>query len=269
MAFDLNPISAWRRMLAQPNDSRGKTIAVAFVTAAVCALLVTAATVTLRPIQTANRAAEQQARLESLIAAIPGMSDLLAQSGDAALSTVVVDLTTGRAAADITPETLPETLANPASHSALTPAQDLADLGSRPDYAQIFILRRGDSGPVDLVILPVAGAGYDGVIQAMVALRGDTRSIAGMTVTSQSETPGLGARITEPAWQAQFAGLPALDDRGTVRFAVARGRAATEYEVDGITGATRTSNAITNMMRFWLGPDGYGPLLDAIRRGEF
>ncbi|MDO5704448.1 MAG: FMN-binding protein [Paracoccus sp. (in: a-proteobacteria)] len=269
MSLDLNPISAWRRMLAQPNDSRSKTIAIAFLTAAVCALLVTAATVTLRPIQAANRAAEQQARLESLIAAIPGMSDLLSQSGDAALSTVVVDLETGRATSEITPDTLAETLENPANRTALTPAQDLADLGSRPDYSQIFILRRGEGGPVDLVILPVAGAGYDGVIQAMIALRGDMRTIAGMTVTSQSETPGLGARITEPAWQAQFAGRPAVDDGGTVRLAVARGRAATEYEVDGITGATRTSNAITNMMRFWLGPDGYGPLLDAIRRGDF
>jgi Na+-transporting NADH:ubiquinone oxidoreductase subunit C len=50
---------------------------------------------------------------------------------------------------------------------------------------------------------------------------------------------------------------------------VARGPATTEYEVDGITGATRTSNAVTGMVRFWLGPDGYGPLIDAIRRGEF
>jgi Na+-transporting NADH:ubiquinone oxidoreductase subunit D len=40
-------------------------------------------------------------------------------------------------------------------------------------------------------------------------------------------------------------------------------------EVDGITGATRTSNAMTRMIRFWLGPEGYGPFLDAVRRGEF
>ena len=54
-----------------------------------------------------------------------------------------------------------------------------------------------------------------------------------------------------------------------MRFAVARGQARTEYEVDGITGATRTSNAITQMVRFWVGPHGYGPLIAAIRRGEF
>ena len=28
-------------------------------------------------------------------------------------------------------------------------------------------------------------------------------------------------------------------------------------------------NAVTRMVRFWLGPEGYGPLIDAISRGEF
>src|SRR5690606_9526059 len=88
---DFNPFSLWRRFLRTPNDSRAKTLAVAFLVSAVCALLVTAATVMLRPIQAENRAAEQQARLEALIAAVPGVSDLVAQAGGDALSTVVVD----------------------------------------------------------------------------------------------------------------------------------------------------------------------------------
>jgi len=50
---------------------------------------------------------------------------------------------------------------------------------------------------------------------------------------------------------------------------VARGDASTAYQVDGITGATRTTRGISNMVRFWLGPDGYGPLIRAIQRGEF
>jgi Na+-transporting NADH:ubiquinone oxidoreductase subunit C len=74
---DLNPISAWRRFLALPNDSRSKTIGMAFIVAAVCAVLVNAATVILRPIQAQNRAAEQQVRLDALISAIPGMRDLI------------------------------------------------------------------------------------------------------------------------------------------------------------------------------------------------
>ena len=103
----------------------------------------------------------------------------------------------------------------------------------------------------------------------MLALEGDMRTVAGMVVTQQSETPGLGARIEEPAWQSSFAGKQVTDEDGTVHFTVAKGAARSDYEVDGITGATRTSNAMTQMIRFWVGPEGYGPLMAAIRRGEF
>lgn len=264
---DLNPLSLWRRFLTLPNDSRTKTLVVAFLVSAVCAVMVTAATVVLRPIQAQNRAAEQQARLEALIAAMPAISDLVARAGGAALSTVVVDLDAGAAAGGVTPETLQAALADPANWTALSPADDVAGLGSRPDYAQIYLLRDGET--VSLAILPIAGTGYNGRIQALLALGGDMRTVAGIAVTEQSETPGLGARIEEQAWQQGFAGKQLFDDAGAIRFSVARGPARTEHEVDGITGATRTSNAMTQMVRFWMGPKGYGPLIAAIRRGEF
>ena len=62
---ELNPITLWKRLLAMPNESRAKTLVMAFLVSAVCAVLVSGATVVLRPIQAANRAAEQQMRLES------------------------------------------------------------------------------------------------------------------------------------------------------------------------------------------------------------
>ena len=259
--------AAWRRFLAQPVDSRGKTLLVAFLVSAACALMVTGATVLLRPIQQANRAAEEQARLEALVAAIPGMQQVLARAGGDALSVVVIDLEEGAAARDVTPATLEAALQLPENWTTLPPEQDMAGIGSRPDYAQVTLLR--DGGAITLAILPVAGTGYNGTIEGMLALHGDMETIAGFTVTRQAETPGLGARIEEPAWQASFAGKRFADEAGNMRFAVARGPSASPYEVDGITGATRTSSAVSRMVRFWLGPEGYGPLLDAIRRGEF
>lgn len=264
---DLNPIKAWRRLLALPNESRTKTIVMAFLVSGICALMVSGATVILRPIQTANRAAEQQARLEALVAGIPGMSALLEQSGGS-LGTVVVDLARGAAAKDVTPETLPAALEETANWTGLAPSEDLAGLRSRPNYAQIYLLR-DERGDVSLAILPISGSGYNGPIDAILALEDDMTTIAGLAITGQSETPGLGARIEEPAWLSQFPGTRVADASGDLRFAVARGASGNEYEVDGITGATRTSNAITQMVRFWLGPEGYGPLIAAIRRGEF
>lgn len=264
---DLNPIALWRRFLRTPNDSRAKTLAVAFLVSAICALLVTAATVVLRPIQAENRAAEQRARLESLIAAVPGISSLIEEAGGDSLSTVVIDLDRGAAAADVTPETLEAALSDQANWTALSPTEDVAGIGNRPNYAQIYLLRSGEK--VSLAILPVVGNGYNGRIQALLALGGDMRTLAGIAVTEQAETPGLGARIEEQLWQQSFAGKQLFDDTGAARFAVARGPARSDYEVDGITGATRTSNAITSMVRFWVGPKGYGPLMTAIRRGDF
>ena len=260
---DRNP---WRRFLALPNDSRAKTITMAFLVSAICAGLVSGATVLLRPIQSANRAAEEQARIEALVAGIPGMSQLLNQSGGT-LSTVVVDLETGRAAANVTPSTLEAALGDPANWTALEAGQDLAGLGQRPDLVQVYLLRNGED--VSLLLLPISGQGYGGRIDAIMALRGDTNTIAGLAVTRHSETPGLGGRIEEASWQAGFPGTELRDADGEMRFRVARGSASSVNEVDGITGATRTGRGVTQMVRFWLGPDGYGPLLSAIRRGEF
>ncbi|QEE36081.1 FMN-binding protein [Octadecabacter sp. SW4] len=260
---DWNP---WRRLLALPNESRTKTVIVAFLVSAISAVLVSSATVVLRPIQTANRAAEEQARISDLVRGIPGMAALLEDSGGT-LSTVVIDLERGRAAQDITPETLDVALTDQANWTVLEAGEDLAGLGQRPNFTQVFLLREGED--ISLILLPVTGQGYGGRIDAIVAVHGDMNTIAGIAVTQHSETPGLGARIEDPSWQANFPGTLIRDDSGDVRFSVARGVATTDYDVDGITGATRTSSSVTRMMRFWLGPQGYGPLLDAIGRGEF
>lgn len=264
---DMNPLTPWRKLLALPNENRTKILTMAFLVSAFCTLLVSGATVILRPVQLANQAAEQQARLESLVAGIPGMSDLLQQTGGS-LRTVVINLARGSAAADVTPETLAAALEESANWTSLSPADDLAGLGSRPNHAQIYLLRDED-GTISLAILPISGAGYNGLIDAILALEADMNTIAGLAISKQSETPGLGARIEEPAWLSQFRGIRLADDSGKLRFAVARGAAGNDYEVDGITGATRTSNAITRMVQFWLGPKGYGPLIAAIKRGEF
>lgn len=260
---DRNP---WLRFLALPNESRAKTVIVAFLVSSVCAVLVSGATVLLRPIQTANRAAEEKARIEELVQGIPGMSALLEQSAGE-LTTVVIDLDKGRAAPDVTPDTLDAALADPTNWTSLDPAVDLAGLGQRPNYVRIFLLRDGDT--VSLALLPVTGQGYGGRIDAILALREDMNTIAGLAVTDHSETPGLGGRIEDPSWQAKFPGTQIRDTNGEVQFRVTRGTASSAFEVDGITGATRTGSGVTQMIRFWLGPDGYGPLLQAINRGEF
>ena len=152
-AHDWNP---WRRLLALPNESRLKTVIVAFLVSAICAALVSGATVLLRPIQTANRAAEEQARIESLVRGIPGIAPILEAAGGT-LSTVVIDLESGRAAADVTPAVLDDVLSDPSNWTALEAGADLAGLGQRPDFVQVYLLRNEDK--VSLLLLPLSGQG--------------------------------------------------------------------------------------------------------------
>lgn len=257
------------RILSARADSQGRTILVATLVSGIAALLVSAAALTLEPRIDANRAAERQAKLDALIASLPGLSSLLEGAEADTLESMVVDLSArARAAEGEFPATdLAALAADPATSTELSDDQDIAGIGRRPDFAEIHVLR--DAGRPELVILPMLAAGYQSQIKAYLALEGDMSTVAGFVVTEQGETPGLGAKITEPSWQALWPGKQIRGEDGKIRFEVVRGKASTEYEVDGITGATRTSNAVGDMIRFWMGPMGYGPILAAIEDGEF
>lgn len=265
---DLNPVTLWRHLLALPNESRTKTLAVAFAVSAVCAVFVSGAAVILGPIQQANLAAEQAERMAEMLASMPEFAALIEETGGDSLETIVIDLRTGRAAEDVDPETFDAAAAseNPETSTVLSAEEDTAGIGRRPDLVPIHVLRK--EGQLRLVILPISGAGYQSVIRANLALEGDLNTVAAFSVTEQGETPGLGARIEEPAWQALWPGKHLTAPDGEIRLGVVQGRATTEFEIDGITGATRTGNGITNAVQFWLGPNGFGPVLDNLARGE-
>ena len=112
-----------------------------------------------------------------------------------------------------------------------------------------------------------AGAGYQSTIRAYLALEADLDTVAAFTVYEQGETPGLGARVAEDGWQAQWAGKRIFDD-GDFAISVVRGNASGPNEVDGISGASVTSYAISDMLEFWMGEHGFGPFLDRLKKGE-
>ena len=66
----------------------------------------------------------------------------------------------------------------------------------------------------------------------------------------ESETAGLGARIGEKWFQDQFIGKPIFGEDGNVALTVTKaGAAQSEFEVDGVTGATLTSNGVAAMVK--------------------
>ena len=75
--------------------------------------------------------------------------------------------------------------------------------------------------------------------------------------------------MDNPRWKALWVGRKAYDREGRPAVRVIKGPAgpaeADPHRVDGLSGASITSRGVTNMMEFWLGPDGFGPYLSKIR----
>jgi Na+-transporting NADH:ubiquinone oxidoreductase subunit C len=101
-------------------------------------------------------------------------------------------------------------------------------------------------------IVPVRGNGLWGPIWGYVSLGSDLATIRGANFDHASETPGLGAEISQRDFERQFAGKMIFDDQGNFRSVrVMKGGAppADPHAVDAISGGTITSNGVTNMLR--------------------
>ncbi len=104
------------------------------------------------------------------------------------------------------------------------------------------------------VVVPVTGAGLWGPIWGYVALQSNLNYIDGIVIDHASETPGLGAEIATEAHQNMYKGKRLFDGSGQfVSVTLKKGGAATTgsrayYEVDAITGGTKTSDGVTAML---------------------
>jgi electron transport complex protein RnfG len=139
---------------------------------------------------------------------------------------------------DLTAERIREEIRNDTLRAiaAVLPAYDNApdleavDLGEQRYYPA----RKG--GEAVGLALPVrSGAGYGGEIEALVGIAPDGK-VTGVQVLAHAETPGLGAKFTQPEFLAQFTGKT-LDN---VRWRVKKDGG----EFDQITGATITPRAL-------------------------
>ncbi|MDP3222331.1 MAG: NADH:ubiquinone reductase (Na(+)-transporting) subunit C [Rubrivivax sp.] len=265
---ELNPLTWWHRLLGLPNESPVKTLIVAFGVALTCASAVSFTAVKLKPLQDTHLAQERQARMAAMVAALPGVADMLRLSGADSLETRLVDLATGSFATGIDPARFEPRVAasDPTLSIELSREADVAGISRRANFAPVHLLRRGKQ--VAVIVLPVYGSGYQSTIHAYLALEGDLETVAALTIIEQGETPGLGARIEAPAWQALWPGKRIADETGAVRISIVRGQASGPHEVDGISGATRTTTGINNMLAFWLGDQGFGPFLRRLKSGE-
>tara|TARA_Y100000385_G_scaffold164706_1_gene170714 strand:- start:182 stop:940 length:759 start_codon:yes stop_codon:yes gene_type:complete len=98
-------------------------------------------------------------------------------------------------------------------------------------------------------VAPVMGKGLWAAVWGYIALDKDGNQIEGAVFDHKSETPGLGAEISQDNFEDQFVGK--LISNGEKYKAVEvnkPGNPLNEYQVDGISGGTFTSVGVEEMM---------------------
>ncbi|MEE1013547.1 MAG: RnfABCDGE type electron transport complex subunit G [Clostridia bacterium] len=96
-------------------------------------------------------------------------------------------------------------------------------------------LYQADNG--GYVVSTVCSEGYGGDVSVMVGITKDL-AVNQVKIMSMSETPGLGAKASEPEFIGQYDGLSA-------GIAVVKNTTPADNQIEAISGATITSKAVT------------------------
>lgn len=245
-------------------DSIANVLIVAVSLCLICSVVVSTATVVLRPIQEYNKALDRKKNILQAAGLLEEGKDI--EQLFEKVEPKVVDLATGEYVNDFNTEAydLDAVLKNPELSSQIPESEDIAKLRRKEKYALIYLVR--EDGRIKTVILPIRGAGLYSTLYGFLALEGDGSTIKGLTFYEQGETPGLGGEIVNPKWRAKWQGKQIYDDAGDPKIEVVKGgvdssRPEAVHQVDAISGATMTSRGVSKLMRFWFSESGYRPFL--------
>lgn len=255
--------------MAGKNESVGKTLLVAFLVCVVCGVVVATAAVSLRPVQNENKLIDK--RMNILLAA--GMYDASQDVNEQfkSIERKFVDIDSGDYVE--MPESYDQRTAakDPAQSERLSGDVDIAGIKNQAEVAEVY-LARGNNGELSRIILPVHGYGLWSTLYGFLALEPDANTVAGLGFYEHGETPGLGGEVDNPKWKALWHGKKLYGDQGEVEIQVIKGTVESntpnaEHKVDGLAGATLTSKGVSNLLRFWVGENGFGPYLKRMRQG--
>jgi Na+-transporting NADH:ubiquinone oxidoreductase subunit C len=152
----------------------------------------------------------------------------------------------------------------------VTNEEDIASISRRARYSVAYLLEH--DGELDRIVLPIHGYGLWSTMYGFLALQGDLQTVAGITFYEQGETAGLGGEVDNPNWKASWIGKQVYGSDGSVALHVIKGKVNREseaalYQIDGLSGASLTSRGVGNLISYWMGDDGFGPVLQKMQTG--
>lgn len=265
--------------MAKNKESIQSILTVALSLCLVAAIAVSSVAVSLKPTRQANKELDRAKNI--LIAAGLFEKDKTANSEIDGLfeqfEIRVVDLREGKLltiseaeALGINPMTYEQRKAakDPESSRDLDTSEDIASISRQADYSVAYLLKSGDQ--IDRIVLPIHGYGLWSTLYGFIALKGDMNTVSGITFYEHQETAGLGGEVDNPAWKGSWVGKEIYSDGGNVALTVVKGSVdpnnrAANHQIDGLSGATLTSRGVQNLIHFWLGDQGFGPVLDKLK----
>ena len=180
------------------------------------------------------------------------------------IETLYVDFTTGQFV-DVDAKYDHIKAANTPSTSKPVPKdKDIAILKRQENIGPVY-LWRDNNDDIEKVVLPIRGYGLWGTLYGYLSLSSDLNTVQGIEYYEHKETPGLGGEVDNPNWKGGWKGKKIFTETGAVNLKVVKGTSSSDYEIDGISGATLTTNGVTNMIQYWLGDEAYGPVLKNLK----
>lgn len=256
------------KILTLSNDSLEKTINVALALCLVCAVLVSMATVALRPLQSHNKALDMKKNILDVAGLLEENTDI-DQAFKERIEAKLVDLATGEYVdGNVDEYDQRKAAKDPAQNEAIPVDKDIASIRNKAKIAKVFLVK--SNGQLQSIILPINGYGLWSTMYGFLALEADGQTVQSINLYDQGETPGLGGEVVNPNWRALWKGKKVYGENGDVALTLVKGTVDTSRpdavnKVDGLAGATLTSRGVSNLILYWMGPEGFSPYLNKIK----
>ena len=258
--------------MSQP--SVGYTIGFAAVLCLVCGVFVAGSAVALKEKQDENKRLDKQKKVLSVAGLIEeGASPTPAEVEALFEQRIVakaVDIDQGVYSDSVDLKTFDQRKAAKDPATSVVAPDNGAKVARVPNHAVVYQVVEG--GSVQQFILPIEGKGLWSTLYGFVSVDTDMNTVKGLTFYEHAETPGLGGEVDNAKWKSGWPGRKVFDDDGKVALKVIKGKAKSPDEdphaVDGLSGATLTSNGVSYTIEFWFGDDGFGPFIQNVKSGK-
>ena len=252
-----------------------RTIGFASIVCFVCAILVASAAVGLKDKQRENEILDRQKKVLDVAGLLKGNTSpdatQIKSTFTDRIAPKLVSLKEGGCEGEEAAK-FDQMKASKDPEKSVVAPKNKAKVGRLPNCAMVYLVRNeSDKNKNDTLIIPVEGKGLWSTLYGFIALDTNGVDIKGLTFYKHGETPGLGGEVDNPKWKAKWVGKKAFKPNSPAPvLSVKKGQASRDdlYSVDGLSGATITSNGVTHLLQFWLGEHCFGPHLKSITGGK-